>query len=86
MDRKNDCGTPTHQTRQQWTAKDVEKNRVSFEIVLITQNNKNVIFIGFDGQFDLKRPQKSTKKTRELTTHFVFANYCIECKCWVVTI
>jgi hypothetical protein len=40
MDRKNDCGTPTHQTRQQWTAKDVEKNRVSFEIVLITQNNK----------------------------------------------
>ena len=54
------CGTPTHQTRQQWTAKDVEKNRVSFKI--ITQNNKNVIFIGFDGQFDLKRPQKSKKK------------------------
>ena len=57
---KNDCGTPTHQMRQQWTAKDVEKNRVSFKI--ITQNNKNVIFIGFDGQFDLKRPQKSKKK------------------------
>ena len=60
MDRKNDCGTPTHQTRQQWTAKDVEKNRVSFKI--ITQNNKNVIFIGFDGQFDLKR-LKNFKKT-----------------------
>jgi len=60
MDRKNDCGTPTHQTRQQWTAKDVEKNRVSFKI--ITQNNKNVIFIGFDGLFDLRRPQKSKKK------------------------
>ena len=57
---KNDCGTPTHQTRQQWTAKDVEKNRVSFKI--ITQNNKNVIFIGFDGLFDLRRPQKSKKK------------------------
>ena len=79
---KNDCGTPTHQTRQQWTAKDVEKNRVSFKI--ITQNNKNVIFIGFDGQFDLKRPQKSKKKHWELT-HFLFANYCTECKCWVVT-
>jgi hypothetical protein len=26
---KNDCGTATHQTRQQWTAKDVEKNRVN---------------------------------------------------------
>ena len=61
MDRKNDCGTPTHQTRQQWTAKDVEKNRISFKI--ITQNNKNVIFIGFDGQFDLRRPQKSKKNT-----------------------
>jgi hypothetical protein len=82
MDRKNDCGTPTYQTRQQWTAKDVEKNRVSFKI--ITQNNKNVIFIGFDGLFDLRRPQKSKKKTRELT-HFVFANYFTECKCWVVT-
>ena len=81
MDRKNDCGTPTHQTRQQWTAKDVEKNRVSFKI--ITQNNKNVIFIGFDGQFDLKRPQKQKKNTE--LTHFVFANYCTECKCWVVT-
>ena len=57
---KNDCGNPTHQTRQQWTAKDAEKNRVSFKI--ITQNNKNVIFIGFDGLFDLKRPQKSKKK------------------------
>ena len=54
---KNDCGTPTHQTRQQWTAKDVEKNRVSFKI--ITKDNKNVIFIGFDGLFDLRRPQKS---------------------------
>ena len=63
MDRKNDCGTPTHQTRQQWTAKDVEKNRVSFKI--ITQNNKNVIFIGFDGQFDLKRPKKYKKYTLE---------------------
>jgi hypothetical protein len=57
MDRKNDCGTPTHQTRQQWTAKDVEKNRVSFKI--ITKDNKNVIFIGFDGLFDLRRPQKN---------------------------
>jgi len=63
--------------------KRVEKNRVSFQI--ITQNNnKNVIFIGFDGQFDLKRPQKSQKKTLDLT-HFVFANYYTECKCWVVT-
>ena len=61
MDRKNDCGTPTHQTRQQWTAKDVEKNRVSFKI--ITQNNKNVIFIGFDGQFDLKDLKNQKKNT-----------------------
>jgi len=60
MDRKNDCGTLTHQTRQQWTAKDAEKNRVSFKI--ITQDNKNVIFIGFDGLFDLRRTQKSKKK------------------------
>ena len=52
MDRKKDGGTPTHQTRQQWTAKDVEKNRVSSKI--ITHNNNNIIFIGFDGQFDLK--------------------------------
>jgi len=42
--------------RQQWTAKDAEKNRVSFKIT--TQNNKNVIFIGLDGQCDLKRPKK----------------------------
>ena len=44
----------------QWTAKDVEKNRVSFKIIT-HQNNKKVIF-GFDGQFDLKRPQKQEKK------------------------
>jgi hypothetical protein len=56
MDRKNDCGTPAHQMRQQWTAKDAEKNRVSFKI--ITQNNIDVIFSGFDGLFDLKRLQK----------------------------
>ena len=79
---KNDCGTPTHQTKQQWTAKYVEKNRVSWKIT--TQNNKNVIFIGFDGQFDLKRPQKSKKKHWELT-RFVFVNNCTECKFWVVT-
>ena len=61
MDRKKRLRYPhTHQTRQQWTAKDVEKNRVSFKI--ITQNNKNVIFIGFDGLFDLRRPQESKKK------------------------
>jgi hypothetical protein len=45
-----------------WTVKD-EKNRVSFQI--ITQNNnKNVIFIGFDGQFaskDLKNHQKKKR-------------------------
>ena len=74
--------TPTHQTRQQWTAKYVEKNRVSLKIT--TQNNKNVIFIGFDGQFDLKPTSKIKKKTRKLT-RFVFANYCTECKFWVVT-
>ena len=79
---KNDCGTPTHQTRQQWTAKYVEKNRVSLKIT--TQNNKNVIFIGFDGQFDLKPTSKIKKKTRKLT-RFVFANNCTECKFWVVT-
>ena len=79
---KNDCGTPTHQTRQQWTAKDVEKNRVSFKKT--TQHNKNVIFIGFDGQFDLKPTSKIKKKTRKLT-RFVFANNCTECKFWVVT-
>jgi hypothetical protein len=56
MDRKNDCGTPAHQMRQQWTAKDAEKNRVSFKT--ITQNNIDVIFSGFDGLFDLKRLQK----------------------------
>ena len=59
---KNDCGTPTHQTRQQWTTKDVEKNRVSFKI--ITQNNKNVIFIGFDANStskDLKNQKKNTE-------------------------
>ena len=70
---KNDCGTPTHQTKQQWTAKYVEKNRVSWKIT--TQNNKNVIFIGFDGQFDLKPTSKIKKKTRKLT-RFVFANNC----------
>ena len=79
---KNDCGTPTHQTKQQWTAKYVEKNRVSLKIT--TQNNKNVIFIGFDGQFDLKPTSKIKKKTRKLT-RFVFANNCTECKFWVVT-
>jgi len=70
MNRKNDCGTPTHQTRQQWTAKDVEKNRVSFKIT--TQNNKNVIFIGFDGLFDLRIRneffvQKIIKKNETVT-------------------
>jgi hypothetical protein len=43
MGRKNDCGTPTHQTRQQWTAKDVEKNRVSFlkfKIIITLYNKK----------------------------------------------
>ena len=79
---KNDCGTPTHQTKQQWTAKYVEKNRVSLKIT--TQNNKDVIFIGFDGQFDLKPTSKIKKKTRKLT-RFVFANNCTECKFWVVT-
>jgi hypothetical protein len=60
LTRKKTIAVPTHQTRQQWTAKDVEKNRVSFKI--ITKDNKNVIFIGFDGLFDLRRPQKSKKK------------------------
>ena len=80
---KNDCYIyPTHQTRQQWTAKYVKKNRVSLKIT--TQNNKNVIFIGFDGQFDLKPTSKIQKKTRKFT-RFVFANNCTECKFWVVT-
>ena len=65
MDRKNDCGTPTHQTRQQWTAKDVEKNRVSFKI--ITQNNKNVIFIGFDAN-STSKDLKNQKKTLRINT------------------
>jgi hypothetical protein len=74
MNRKNDCGTPTHQTRQQWTAKDVEKNRVSFKI--ITQNNKNVIFIGFDGQFDLRRPHIQ-KKTLRMNTFRIRKLLCL---------
>ena len=56
--------------RQQWTAKDAEKNRVSFKIT--TQNNKNVIFIGFDGLFDLRIRneffvQKIIKKNETVT-------------------
>jgi hypothetical protein len=57
----DDCGTPTHQTRQQWTAKDAEKNRVSFKI---TTQETIKIFIGFDDlMFDLKT-QKTPKKQK----------------------
>jgi len=28
---------------------------------------------------------KNQKKNTEELTHFLFANYCTECKCWVVT-
>jgi hypothetical protein len=53
MDRKKRLLYPTHQTRQQFK--------------IITQNNKKVIFIGFDGQAsstseDLKIQKKNHQK------------------------
>jgi hypothetical protein len=51
MDRKKRLLYPTHQTRQQFK--------------IITQNNKKVIFIGFDGQStseDLKNQKKNHQK------------------------
>jgi hypothetical protein len=58
MNRKKTIAVPPHTKRgSDGLQKTSTKNRVSFKI--ITQNNKNVIFIGFDGQFDLKNPKKN---------------------------
>jgi len=43
----------------------VEKSRVSFKIT--TQNSKNVIFIGFEGQYDLKQASKDLKNQKKKT-------------------
>ena len=60
MNRKKTIAVPPHTKRgSDGLQKMSRKNRVSFKI--ITQDNKNVIFIGFDGQFDLKNQKKKTE-------------------------
>ena len=52
-----------------------------------TQNNKNVIFVGFDGLFPVRLPKKakpSENQKKTFNTFRIRKYECTECKFWDV--